>query len=43
MEFENEEDRNYYVKTDEAHQAFVKSLGGLVAGVQVVDYLPGKY
>lgn len=28
---------------DEAHLGFVKSMGSSVAGVQVVDYVPGKF
>ena len=43
VEFESEEDRDYYVKHDEAHQAFIASLSGLVDGVQALDYVPGKY
>lgn len=43
IEFENEEDRNFYVKQDEAHLAFVASLEGLVDGAQVLDYTAGKY
>lgn len=43
VEFESEQDRDYYVKTDEAHLAFVKSVGSLLAGAQVVDFTPGKY
>jgi hypothetical protein len=43
LEFENEEDRNFYVKQDEAHLAFVATLEGLVEKAQVLDYTPGKY
>lgn len=43
IEFENEEDRNFYVKEDEAHLAFVASLKDLVDGAQVLDYTSGKY
>ena len=43
VEFENEQDRDFYVKEDEAHLAFVASLEGLVDGVQVLDYTSGKY
>ena len=43
VEFENEGDRDFYVKHDEAHLAFVASLEGLVDGAQVVDYTAGKY
>lgn len=43
VEFESEEDRNYYVKSDEAHRAFVGSIGDSVDRVQVIDFTPGKY
>ena len=43
IEFESEEDRDFYVKEDTAHRAFVESLEGLVDGIQVLDYVPGKY
>lgn len=43
MEFESEEDRDYYVKTDEAHSAYAATLGSFLAGLQVVDFTPGKY
>ena len=43
MEFENEQDRNFYVRQDEAHLAVVASLSGLVDGSQVLDYTPGKF
>jgi len=41
--FESEEDREYYLKKDPAHLAFVKSLEGLIQNVRVVDYEPGKF
>ncbi|KAF4618419.1 hypothetical protein G7Y89_g14884 [Cudoniella acicularis] len=40
-EFENEEDRKYYLEKDPAHLAFVKSVGGVVKRAQVVDFTPG--
>ena len=43
VEFESEDDRDFYVKKDEAHLAFMKSLDGLVDGAQILDYTPGKY
>lgn len=43
MEFETEADRDYYVKEDPAHQAFVKSLQGIMTSVGVVDYEPGVF
>ncbi|KAJ0116875.1 hypothetical protein J7T55_010026 [Diaporthe amygdali] len=42
-EFENEKDREYYLNEDPAHLAFVKSLDGIVAKVQVVDFTPGVF
>jgi len=42
-EFENEEDRKYYLEKDPAHLAFVKSLDGIVQNVRVVDFEPGKF
>ncbi|KAJ7178113.1 stress responsive A/B barrel domain protein [Mycena filopes] len=41
--FENEEDRDYYVNKDPAHQEFVKSISGIVSKAQVVDYMPGVF
>ena len=45
MEFENEEDRDFYVNKDEAHIAFKKTLKGLVGDddALVMDYFPGEY
>ncbi|GIJ91469.1 hypothetical protein Asppvi_010435 [Aspergillus pseudoviridinutans] len=43
VEFENEADREYYVRTDPAHQAFVKSLDGVIEKAQVVDFTPGVF
>ncbi|RHZ67972.1 Dabb family protein [Aspergillus thermomutatus] len=43
VEFENEDDREYYVRTDPAHQAFVRSLDGVVEKAQVVDFTPGVF
>lgn len=42
-EFESEEDRRYYLEEDPAHLAFVKSLSGIVAKAQVVDFCPGAF
>ncbi|KAG8157848.1 hypothetical protein KVR01_012510 [Diaporthe batatas] len=42
-EFENEKDREYYLNEDPAHLAFVKSLDGVVATAQVVDFTPGVF
>ena len=41
MEFESVEDRDYYVKEDPVHLAFVKSLDGIVQNVRVRDSEPG--
>lgn len=43
MIFANEQDRNYYVEQDPAHQEFVKSLNGIVKAVRVLDYVPGVF
>ncbi|CAN9458030.1 hypothetical protein GT037_005503 [Alternaria burnsii] len=42
VEFDNEEDRDYYVYKDPAHQEFVKFAGGVANGVKVFDYEPGR-
>lgn len=42
--FANEEDRDYYVKEDPAHQAFIKEIPQeLVETLQVVDFAPAKF
>lgn len=43
VEFENEEDRDYYLNKDPAHLGFVKSIteGNLVSGITVLDFVPG--
>jgi hypothetical protein len=45
MEFENEEDRKYYVERDPAHLAFVESIGSAVKEeqAQAVDFTPGVF
>ncbi|KAK4221162.1 dabb-domain-containing protein [Podospora fimiseda] len=43
VEFESVEDRDYYVATDPAHQAFVKSIGDVVIKAIVVDFEDGVY
>ncbi len=43
MEFENDEDRKYYLEKDPAHLAFVKSLDGIMQNVRIVDFEPGVY
>jgi hypothetical protein len=42
-EFENEEDRAYYITKDPAHLAFVQSLAGVVEKAQAVDFTPGVF
>lgn len=44
MEFENLEDRNYYVSQDPTHQGYIKTLLDLPIGeVQVLDFTEGGY
>ncbi|KAI9799257.1 MAG: hypothetical protein M1833_004135 [Piccolia ochrophora] len=43
VEFENEEDRKYYIEKDPAHAAFKASLTGVVQKVTVVDFAPGEF
>ncbi|KAJ4989299.1 hypothetical protein SVAN01_05204 [Stagonosporopsis vannaccii] len=42
VEFESEEDRDYYVNEDPAHQDFVRFAGEHIQNVKVFDYEPGK-
>ncbi|CAE7026128.1 hypothetical protein CFE70_003715 [Pyrenophora teres f. teres 0-1] len=42
VEFESEEDRDYYVNKDPAHLEFAKFAGEVAGGVKVFDYEPGK-
>ena len=45
VEFEGEEDRKFYLEKDPEHLEFKTkvSAGGVVAGVQVVDFVPGVF
>lgn len=43
VEFENEEDRKYYLEKDPEHLAFVKSLDGKVVSITVLDFNPGVF
>jgi len=43
VEFDNEEDRKYYLEKDPAHLAFVKSIGAVVKKAQVVDFTSGVF
>lgn len=42
VEFESEEDRDYYVSKDPAHQDFAKSVGELMQSAKVFDYEHGQ-
>ena len=43
IEFESKEDRDFYVKEDEAHTAFVVGAKANFEGVQVLDFTPGEF
>jgi predicted GNAT superfamily acetyltransferase len=43
VEFENEEDREYYLNKDPEHLAFVDYVKQLVQNIRVVDFEPGKF
>ncbi|PYI10635.1 dabb-domain-containing protein [Aspergillus sclerotiicarbonarius CBS 121057] len=43
MQFENNQDREYYLTKDPAHIGFVKSIDGLVEKIQVVDFTEGVF
>ncbi|KAI5776585.1 hypothetical protein EDC01DRAFT_636683 [Geopyxis carbonaria] len=43
MEFENEDDRLYYVQTDPAHKAFTTSIESVVEKATVLDFSPGVF
>jgi hypothetical protein len=43
VEFESAEDRDYYVRKDPAHLAFVKSIGDVIEKAQVLDFTPGVF
>lgn len=43
VEFATDEDRDYYVKEDPVHQAFIGSLSGVVETAQVIDFTPGVF
>jgi len=42
-EFDNEEDRAYYLDHDPAHQDFKKMLATMASTVRVVDFTPGVF
>lgn len=41
LEFESRADRDYFVKKDPVHQAFVKTLDGMVEKTVVLDFSGG--
>ncbi|KAJ5432945.1 uncharacterized protein N7458_012101 [Penicillium daleae] len=43
VEFASAEDRDYYVREDPVHKAFVQSLNGVVEKAQVVDFTDGVF
>ncbi|KAI5824537.1 hypothetical protein K523DRAFT_420719 [Schizophyllum commune Tattone D] len=43
VEFENEEDRDYYVHTDLVHAALAKTLISQVADIAVLDFTEGVF
>ncbi|KAL7270381.1 hypothetical protein RUND412_006923 [Rhizina undulata] len=44
VEFDSAEHRDYYVRLDPAHKAFVALLGEVkLEGVQVLDFTPGEF
>ncbi|PYH96861.1 hypothetical protein BO71DRAFT_396657 [Aspergillus ellipticus CBS 707.79] len=43
MEFDSNEDREYYLTKDPAHLGFVQTLDGLLEKAQVVDFTEGVF
>lgn len=43
MEFENEEDREYYCFEDPVHQEFVKDAGPMLENHTVLDFEPDVF
>ena len=43
VEFENAEDRDYYVKEDPVHLEFVKKAGEVIERATVVDFSGGVF
>lgn len=43
MEFENDEDRSYYLEKDPAHVRFVQCIESSVENVQALDFEAGQY
>ncbi|KAL4756990.1 Dabb family protein [Aspergillus foveolatus] len=42
-QFDNKEDRDYYLKEDAAHAEFGKIVGPLFKSAQVNDFVPGEF
>jgi hypothetical protein len=42
-EFDNADDRRYYLEEDPVHLAFAKNVSGIAEKVQVVDFTPGAF
>ncbi|KAK4665013.1 uncharacterized protein QC763_509730 [Podospora pseudopauciseta] len=42
-EFDSDEDREYYLKTDPAYAAFWEGAKGIVEKTEVVGFMPGKF
>ncbi|KAK0649346.1 stress responsive A/B barrel domain protein [Cercophora newfieldiana] len=42
-EFENAEDRAYYLNEDPTYAAFCKNVEGIIEKKQVVDFCPGQF
>ncbi|CEJ58754.1 Putative Stress responsive A/B barrel domain protein [Penicillium brasilianum] len=43
VEFASAADRDYYVKEDPTHKAFVQSLNGVIEKAQVIDFTDGVF
>jgi hypothetical protein len=43
IRFDSNEDRNYYVKEDPAHQAFKNAVAAVVEKAQVIDFQEGIF
>ncbi|KAI6082216.1 dabb-domain-containing protein [Hypoxylon rubiginosum] len=42
-QFENEDDRKYYLEEDPAHKEFVASIKDIIEKIQVVDFTPNVF
>jgi hypothetical protein len=43
VEFDSEDDRNYYIANDPSHQAFKESIGSVVENATVLDFTDGLF